>query len=143
MRPPGVGTWTLAPLPMAATRSAGLRARMRVVGTIDGVSFRSSLLPRGGGKLFVVVPGPLRDRIEKAAGDEVVLELRPDARPVVLRVPPDLDRALGSTRSRFDALAPSHRKAFLAWVAGAKKPETRQRRVAKTAEMVRAGRTLS
>jgi bifunctional DNA-binding transcriptional regulator/antitoxin component of YhaV-PrlF toxin-antitoxin module len=139
VRPVGVGTWTFAVVSPKAIKEAGLRARMRVSGTIDGVPFRSSLMPRGKGILFVVVPQPIRDRIGKSAGDSVELSVAADLKPVVLRVPPDFRRALGNERPRFDALAPSHRKAFLDWIEGAKQAETRARRITQAVDMVRRG----
>ena len=124
-------------VPAATIRSGGLRPRLRVVGTIDGVPIRSSLMPRGGGSLFLVVPQPIRDRIGKRPGDSVELAIEVDTKPVVLRVPPDLNRALGDLRARFDAVAPSQRKIYLQAVAGAKHAETRQRRVAAIVEEIR------
>lgn len=124
-------------IPAATIRAGGLRPRLRVVGTIDGAPIRSSLMPRGGGTLFVVVPQPIRERIGKSAGDAVDLAIEVDTRPVVLKVPPDLNRALGVLRPRFDALAPSQRKIHLRSVADAKHPETRQRRIASIVDEIR------
>jgi hypothetical protein len=44
-------------------------------------------------------------------------------------------------QEQFDALAHSHRKEFARWVAEAKREPTRDKRVAETLEMLRAGRT--
>jgi hypothetical protein len=116
---------------------------MRVRGTIDGTPFRSSLIPRGDGQVFVVVPSALRSRIGKSSGDSVAMVLTPDLRPVVIRLPADLRTALGSDRSTFDRLAPSHRKAFVLWVTSAKLAATRQRRIEKAVEMIRRGQTMN
>lgn len=56
------------------------------------------------------------------------------ARPPVksLTVPTDLRKALAAkTRARefFDGLAYTHRKEYIQWISGAKKPETRSRRL--------------
>jgi uncharacterized protein YdeI (YjbR/CyaY-like superfamily) len=54
-------------------------------------------------------------------------------RPVASRVPPDLARTLDgepSARAFFEALAPSYRRMALLWIADAKRPETRSRRIA-------------
>jgi len=139
VRPEGIGTWTFAPVPPAVVRTEGLRARLRVVGTIDGSPFRSTLMPRGGGALFIVVPRSVRERIGKEGGQSVRVDLVVDSRPEKVRVPKDLDRALGSARSTFDRLTPSHRKAFLQWIDSAKRVETRERRVTETVRMVRQG----
>jgi bifunctional DNA-binding transcriptional regulator/antitoxin component of YhaV-PrlF toxin-antitoxin module len=130
-------------IPASVRRRLGLRARMRVVGTIDGAPFRSSLIPRGDGQVFVVVPSALRSRIGKRSGDPVTMVLTPDLRPVVIRLPPDLRTALGSARSAFDRLAPSHRKAFVLWITSAKLAPTRQRRIAKAVAMIRRGQTMN
>jgi bifunctional DNA-binding transcriptional regulator/antitoxin component of YhaV-PrlF toxin-antitoxin module len=143
IRPEAVGAWTFAMIPASVVRHLGLRARLRVTGTIDGAPFRSSLMPRGGGRLFVVVPSALRDRIGKSPGQSVELSLTLDRRPVILRVPADLDAALGAARGTFDGLAPSHRKAYIQWVTSAKTPETRGRRIAKAVQMVHRGQTLN
>jgi hypothetical protein len=116
---------------------------MRVTGTIDGVEFRSSLIPRGDGRVFVVVPASLRSRIGKSAGQTVTMAVGADLRPVVVRVPADFRTALGPARSTFDRLAPSHRKNFVRWITSAKLHETRQRRIATAVELVRQGRTLT
>jgi bifunctional DNA-binding transcriptional regulator/antitoxin component of YhaV-PrlF toxin-antitoxin module len=142
-RPAAKGAWTFAMVPAGVAQRMGLRARMRVTGTIDGAPFRSSLVPRGDGRVFVVVPSALRERIRKSAGQSVDLAVAPDLRPVVIRPPPDFAKALGSLRPNFDRLAPSHRKAFVLWVTTAKRAPTRQRRVAAAVEMIRAGRTLN
>jgi uncharacterized protein YdeI (YjbR/CyaY-like superfamily)/molybdopterin converting factor small subunit len=59
-----------------------------------------------------------------------------------LIVPDDLAAALedrGGGLARWNALAPSFRKQLLWWVASAKRPETRARRVAETVERVLRG----
>ena len=146
MRPEGVGTWTFAPVPKSISEEAGLRSHQRVKGTIDGLPFKSALIPRGGGSLFIVVNQELRDAIKKHAGDEVRVTMELDRRPVPTPVPPALQRALskdGLARATFEKLAPSHRKAYALWIAGAKQEPTRDRRLAKALQMLRRGETLN
>lgn len=58
-----------------------------------------------------------------------------------LEVPPDFRRALAAAKARatFDSFSPSARRAVLAWIAAAKKPETRARRIETAARMAGAG----
>lgn len=58
-----------------------------------------------------------------------------------LTVPADLRRALTAHNSarQFRSFSPSARKAILYWIASAKKPETRERRVEQTARMAAKG----
>jgi uncharacterized protein YdeI (YjbR/CyaY-like superfamily) len=58
-------------------------------------------------------------------------------------LPPDLEQALaadGTARAAFARLAPSHKKAYLLWVAEARRPETRARRIAEVVKRVARGR---
>ena len=60
------------------------------------------------------------------------------------RVPADLRAALAKHRrakATFDAFAPSHRREYVEWIAGAKRPETRARRLATAIEWLAAGKT--
>ena len=145
VRPEGVGTWTFAPVPVDVSGRAQLKARMRVKGEINGVPYRSSLMPAGGGELFVVVPKQLRDKIGKESGDVVTMTLQLDNAPPILNVPTDLARALARNSKAqmwFGKIAPSHRKAYVQWIEQAKKRETRQIRIKRAVRMLSEGETL-
>jgi hypothetical protein len=69
---------------------------------------------------------------------------RPDAATAAtpIAAPADLTRALAghaAARSTWQSLAASHVKEYVSWIAEAKKPETRARRIAKAVEMLAAG----
>jgi len=55
------------------------------------------------------------------------------------KVPRDFETALRKNRKaweNFQRMAPSHRKRYLVWLAGAKKPETRKKRISEAVELV-------
>lgn len=59
-----------------------------------------------------------------------------------LEVPDDLAAALDAepgARAAYEGFSPSNRKAILWWVTSAKRPETRQRRIAETARLATQG----
>jgi uncharacterized protein YdeI (YjbR/CyaY-like superfamily) len=59
-----------------------------------------------------------------------------------LEVPPDLETALGSysaAKQHFEAFPRSARRAILEWIANAKRPETRAKRVEETARLAQEG----
>lgn len=144
VRPAGVGTWTFAPIPRKLSEREGHRSHQRVKGEIDGVPFASSLMPQGGGVFFIVVSRAIREKIHKSAGDRVNIEFALDRSPVQITVPRELLSALSEdprARKNFEGLAPSHRKAFAAWVASAKARETRERRAEKSRVLLREGKT--
>ena len=142
VRPEGVGTWTFAPIPVEIAKETGIRARLRVKGTIDGLFFRGTLLPRGEGSHFIVVNKELRDRIEKCEGDVVSVKMDLDDQPPIIQIPEDFATALkrnAKAKAHFEGIAPSHKKAYLQWIGSAKQPETRKRRIAKAVTMLSRG----
>lgn len=95
--------------------------------TIDG------RIGRMGGENLLGFNKAVRDRLGVAAGDEITVTIELAAGPPPVDVPADLAAALDAdpaVRSAFDALAPSHRKEHARSVAEAKRPETRERRIA-------------
>jgi uncharacterized protein YdeI (YjbR/CyaY-like superfamily) len=60
-----------------------------------------------------------------------------------LPLPAELSAALGRSAkaaAAFEALAPSCRREYIEWIASAKRPETRDRRIAQALEMIEARR---
>jgi uncharacterized protein YdeI (YjbR/CyaY-like superfamily) len=60
------------------------------------------------------------------------------------RVPADLQKALArnaKARAAFAAFSPSHRREYVEWIEEAKRPETREKRVATTVEWLAEGKS--
>lgn len=63
-----------------------------------------------------------------------------------VRLPADLAAALRrvpKAKRQFDAFSPSARREYIEWVVGAKRPETRVKRIATTAEWAALGRRMN
>jgi len=75
------------------------------------------------------------------AGDRVRVTMQLDTEPRTVAVPADLGDALAASDARqsFDRLSFTHRREYVEWVEGAKRPETREQRIAETVRRVRAG----
>src|SRR3972149_5266764 len=59
----------------------------------------------------------------------------------VVRLPPDFRKPLdASPKANWEGFAPSHRKAYVDWVAEAKRPETRARRIVQAVERISRGK---
>jgi len=68
---------------------------------------------------------------------------RVDEREEASVAPDDLAEALtrnAAAHESWERLAPSHKKMYLSWIAEAKRPETRARRIAETVRRAREGR---
>lgn len=145
VRPEGRGTWTYVDVPASVSAAIGTAGQVAVVGTLNGEPFRSTLMARGGGAHYLVVPRALRDALGVTPGDEVTVGLEVDTAPRTVELPADLDQALAAdpaAAEAFASLAPSHRKEYVAWIEEAKRSETRQRRIARAVDMIAEGRKL-
>lgn len=87
--------------------------------------------------------GYLKKAVALAASASVTGRPARTRKPVP-RVPTDLARALNADAAvltRWKALAPGHRREYIEWIAEAKRPETRARRLATTIAQVRQGKS--
>ena len=119
---------------------AGKKPPVRV--TINGKTYRSTIASRKG-RYLVGVSAKNRELTGVAAGDEVAVEIELDDEPREVALPSDFAAALDShpeARRFFDTLTHSQRRAFVDPVEGAKKPETRERRIERAVTALREGR---
>jgi Bacteriocin-protection, YdeI or OmpD-Associated/Domain of unknown function (DUF1905) len=124
---------------VVAALGAGNRPAVTV--TVGGHSYRTTAT-RMGGRFLIPLSAENRTAAGVAAGDEIDVDIEPDTAPREVEVPADLAEALArdeAAKTTFDALAFTHRKEWVRWVAEAKKAETRAARLAKTIEALHAG----
>jgi Uncharacterized protein conserved in bacteria len=120
---------------------AGKRPAIRI--TINGHTYRSTAASMGG-RHMVGVSAENRKSAGVAAGDEVEVNIELDTEPREVTVPADLSAALDGDPEAgrfFDGLSYSHKRWYVLWIEGAKKAETRQRRVTEAVGRLRDGRT--
>jgi bacteriocin resistance YdeI/OmpD-like protein/uncharacterized protein DUF1905 len=110
--------------------------------TINGYTYRSTIATVSG-RFMVGVSAENRAAARVAGGDTIDVDIELDTAPRELTVPPDLAKALDrdpKARKFFDSLSFSNRQWHVVNIEGAKTDETRQRRIAKSVEMLREGR---
>jgi hypothetical protein len=129
-------------LPARAAAALGERKRPPVTVTIRGYTFRTTVAVYGGQPMIGV-----NKRHRAAAGvdvgDTFYVSVALDDEPRVVEVPTDLAQALAddAARAAFDKLSYTHRREYVEWIAEAKRPATRVRRVAETVQRVRVGKS--
>lgn len=144
-RPPGTGTWTYLVVPFDVQKTFGAKGQLKVRGTINGVSFRSSLMPQGDGTHYLVVNKTIRDNIGASAGSTVRVTLERDTAPRSVNVAGDFRRALSRNReakAAFEKMSYSHQKAYVEWIESAKYAETRTRRIGSAVVRIARGEHL-
>jgi hypothetical protein len=135
----GVGTWIYVDIPFDVEKAFGAKGQVKVTGTVNRASFRSSLMPHGDGTHFLVINKSVRDAAKVKIGDMVKVVLEPDAAPRLVEIPPDLAAALTknkAAREAWDRSPYSHQKEYLGHILEAKKEETRLRRIEKTISLL-------
>jgi hypothetical protein len=137
-----VGDRPAVVLPAEVAAAMGGRGRIPVAGTINGVPFRGSTMPLGDGRHCV---GFRKDTRAEAGGvemgDAVTIEIRRDDAPRTVAVPADMAAALATepgVRAAFDLMSYTHRREWVEAVEGAKRPETRARRISEAVDSARA-----
>jgi hypothetical protein len=115
------------------------KKRLKVKATIDGEPYRGSLVRMGAPHHILIILKEIRQKIGKSIGDEVSIEIEEDLEQRQVELPLDLQQAFQSdpvARQVFDRLSYTHQKEYVRWVSEAKRPETRQRRLQQTLEML-------
>jgi hypothetical protein len=129
-------------VPPDIVEALGSGKRPAVKVTINGFTYRSTVAVMGGG-YWVGVSAENRAGAGVQGGDEVDVELELDTAPREVVVPEALAAALASepqAKATFDKLSYSNKSWHVLQVSGAKTDETRDRRIAKSIEALKAGR---
>lgn len=136
----GGKTATGIEVPPEVVERLGSGKRPAVNVTINGHTYRSTIASMGG-RYLLPLSAENRNAAGTSAGDAVDVDVELDTAPRTVEVPADFRAALDAdpaTRTRWDALAYSHRLRHVLAINEAKAPETRQRRIAKAIEMLRS-----
>lgn len=129
-------------IPDEVVEALGSGRRPAVTITINGFTYRSSVAVVSG-SYMVGVSAENRAGAGVAGGDEVDVDIELDTAPRVVSVPEDFAAALDDApkaRATFDGLSYSNKSWHVLQVTGARTDETRQRRIAKSVEMLAEGR---
>jgi hypothetical protein len=118
------------------------KKRVKIKAIIDGEPYRGTLVRMGGPHHMLPVLKEIRQRIGKSFGDSVAVELEEDLEIRQVEAPQDLQVALEknpSAHAFFERLSYTHQKEYVNWIAGAKRDETRQKRIQQTIDMLEQG----
>jgi len=138
---PRGGGGTLLPVPESVAIEMGLRGMPKVNAVIAGQPYRGSLMPMGDGTFCLGVLKSIQEAAGVKQGDTVTVELDLDTAPRTVEMPSDLKKALAGDRkaqAAWDSLSFTNKKEMARSVEEAKKPETRERRLAAAVKALRA-----
>ena len=118
------------------TLNGGKRPPVTV--TVSGHTYRTTVAPMGG-RFMIPLSAENREASGLSAGDEVDVEITLDTAPREMKAPDDLAEALRASpeaQAFFESLSFSHKRSYVDWIVGAKKDETRERRVTQAVELL-------
>jgi len=133
-------TGIVVPNEVVEALGAGKKPPVRV--TLNGYTYRSTVATVSGA-FMVGVSADVRAAAGVKGGDELEVAIDLDTAPREVDVPADFATALASepeAQRFYESLSYSIRKLHADSISGAKTPETRERRLAKAMELMRAGR---
>ena len=139
---PGKGGWTYAAIPEILQNKNNPFGWVKVKGSIDDFELKQyKLMPMGNGQLFLPVKAQIRKKLKKEAGDLVHVILFADESPVT--TPQEIldcfELESQATLDAYLSFTEGERKAYLDWIYGAKKEETKAERIAKMMERLEKG----
>jgi hypothetical protein len=118
---------------------AGRRPAVKV--TVNGYTYRSTVAVMGGA-FMISLSAEHRAAAGVAGGEEVEVDIDLDTAPREVSVPADFAATLDAepaARRTFDGLSYSNKSWHVLQVEGAKTEETRQRRIAKSVDILKQG----
>jgi len=134
--------WSFLDLPFDVEKAFGTKGRVSVKASLGGKTFHTSIFPNGDGTHHMMVNKAMKDAAKVGPGDTLAVKLEADKGeepdiPAPLQAALKKDKAAGAA---FKALTPACRREYIAWIASAKREETRVGRSAKALSMVLAGK---
>jgi hypothetical protein len=111
----------------------GVKGRVPVNVTFDGIPYRGSMVRMGTPKHLLLILKEIRAKLGKSADDEIRVTVELDEAPRVVTLAPDVEAAYrkAGVLETYRAMSFSHQREFAVWIEEAKQPETRSRRIAK------------
>lgn len=133
------GKRTVLHVPFDPNQRWGIKARHDITGSINGAVVRGPLEAEGNGYILPLGTAWQRDH-GFTAGATVTVVLRPEG-PQIAAMANDLQDAFAAAPKAvafFNSLPTFYRKNYLRWVEGAKRPETRVKRIEEMISLLKA-----
>jgi uncharacterized protein DUF1905/bacteriocin resistance YdeI/OmpD-like protein len=134
--------WTVFYVPFSVQEVYNTKGRVKVKARIDGHAFAGTLLPSRNGH-YMAFNREMKAACKKGIEDSVHVTLELDTEPRVVEVPADVLVALetnGDAYSKFQALPYYIKREEIRKITGAKKQETRERRLQKLIDNLQQAR---
>jgi len=135
----GGGAFVLFPYDTEAEFAT--KGKVPVKATLNGVAYTGSLMTCGGPHHMLAVVKAIREQTGKKPGDIIDVAVWRDDAVRQVEVPASFEKLLKKEGLLpfFEGLSATHRKEYCRWLTGAKKEETRVKRLERAVKMLRMG----
>jgi hypothetical protein len=140
---PRGGGGTLVRIPHHVAAELGLKGMPKINAVIAGTPYRGSLMPMGDGTYCLGVLKSIQEAAGVGEGDSITIDIELDVEPRIVALPIDLAQAIEGDQSAtaaWEALSYTDKKEMAGSLYGAKRKETRERRLAQALEALRKPR---
>jgi hypothetical protein len=121
-------------VPSDISKKLGRESTVPVMGTVEGVPLRSTLVPRGDGAYRLAIHGDIRKKLRVDAGAVVEVAIRRDEESREPELPPVLVLALRNSpkaQQKFRTMTTALRRQIVRYLVSVKSQATLERRVLK------------
>ena len=132
----------MVPIPKEVATKLGLKGFPKIQAVIAGTPYRGSLMPMGDGTYCLGVLKSIQEAAGVGQGDTITVELELDTAPRTVELPADLAKAIARDKkaaAAWEALSYTNKKEMAHSLEGAKRAETRERRLAQALQSLRSG----
>jgi hypothetical protein len=140
---PRGGGGTLVRIPPHVAAELGLKGMPKINAVIAGTPYRGSLMPMGDGTYCLGVLKSIQEAAGVGQGDSITIDIELDIEPRIVSLPIDLAQAIEGDQTAaaaWEALSYTDKKEMAGSLYGAKRKETRERRLAQALETLRKPR---
>jgi Domain of unknown function (DUF1905)/Bacteriocin-protection, YdeI or OmpD-Associated len=130
---------TIVPILFDVERAFGLKNRVDIKGTLDGLPIQRTILPAGDGTHYIVLNAAMRKALGKGNGDEVFVEIEPDETYKNVEIPDFLLYELEENtvaKAEYARTSPSNRRWMTQYLTDVKSLDAKANRVLKVLEIL-------
>lgn len=120
-------------VPFSVEEQFGVRGRIRMTGTVNGIDIDRGLMPDGNGGHFIILGGDLRKKAGLKLSGVAHFQLSLHETPDEIILPEEMEAAFEMEpegRTMYEKLTPGHQRSVISYITSAKTPETRAKRAA-------------
>ncbi len=128
--------------PFDVEKLFGVKGRVPVKVTFDGIPYRGSMVRMGSERHLLLLLKEIRETLGKDKGDRIRVSVELDDQPRVIILAADIEKAYkkAGVLEVYGALSYSHQREYVLWIGDSKQAATRLKRIEKSVADMKAAK---